>query len=375
MKIKPSQSAILLNRMYAIETSAGAKSLSKPDYEQDALSGSLRFNLTGAEADGFIEDESGVLEELVLDFMTGRTKSLKTLFGSSFFDHQSINALTAAQQYAGKNGFVVSMPEFLHASVLSQDYSDSLWQGDTVALSEICVGKTKKGSPVAIFTHGFGLVSSLDRLERYNMAVEDSMSKMQKRPLPYDSLLSGDEINLLLEGKISKREQIPVYSFNKFKRGISDLGRKYAVVMPWSEALKCANGYRAADVFYDDPAFIVEAGGVNAAGLFIDKLKAKDTYSSNTNFVNSLSLTLMNPDSPSGKLLVFQPTRGGIYGCSLTNGGRFIAVSDARLKAYDASSRKMSLDDFTDAILEGNPLLDGAKLRLKISDIYAQHNM
>ena len=189
---------------------------------------------------------------------------VKDVQGEVFYDGNLPNALREAQKYAGKEGYVASMPQLLQGRVKAPN-DDGIWADWFTVNSEENVGKTAQGKPVVIAVHGGGIFSSPERIER---AYSDKL-------VNYAGKLDDKEIKDLLAGKLPDGTQIPVYSFSQFKKGISGLPRQYAVVMDFDEVRQTTSGYQNADGLKDNPLTIVRAGGVEQAATYIERAKEK----------------------------------------------------------------------------------------------------
>ena len=75
------------------------------------------------------------------------------------------------------------------------------------------------------------------------------------------------------DGKLPDGTEIPVFPFDEFKRGVTDLPRRYGVVMDFETAKRSKSGYVSFDDLKDDPLMIVRAGGVEAAAKYLDKAR------------------------------------------------------------------------------------------------------
>lgn len=194
----------------------------------------------------------------------------KYVQGEAFFNAHLIDALIEAQGYAGKNGYVASMPQLLNGRVTSP-YGDEIWTNFFTANSKEYVGKTAQGNPVVVAIHSGG-ISSYGKI-------------------------SEAEIKNLLEGRLSDENQIPVYSFSEFKNGIFGLPRQYAVVMDFDEVKKTDSGYQDADGLENNSLFIVRTGGVEQAHEYIKKVK--DYYQTNK-YGHSHPFANADPNKPQG---------------------------------------------------------------------------
>ena len=183
--------------------------------------------------------------------------------GEAFYNRSLPRALADAREYAQNGGHVASMPELLRGRVISPADSE-LWTHWFTALSEEDVGRTAAGSSVLVTVHGGGILSTPERITR---AYEEGLTPQRA------AKLTDAEFTDIVNGKLPDGTKIPVYSFIEFKQGVKDLPLRYAVVMDFETARKTESGYQKIDKLYDNPLFIVRAGGVKAAKAFLDKAK------------------------------------------------------------------------------------------------------
>lgn len=198
-----------------------------------------------------------------------------------FFDSYLPNALRRAQDYAGSEGFVASLPQLLHART-SADYGNVIWNTWFNPNTEENVFKTPQGNPVLVTVHGGGLFASPDRFEALFRA-----STARFCELGFTGLFAGKiteaEAHDLLRGRLPDGE-IPVYTFEEFRdRALPARGApsrplaesRYAVVMDFGRARRCKSGYHGFEELKEDPLMIVRAGGVEAAAAYLDKAAAR----------------------------------------------------------------------------------------------------
>jgi hypothetical protein len=191
------------------------------------------------------------------------------------FETHFPDALRRALDYAGDDGFVASMPQLLNARV-NAPFDNEIW--DTwffTSNSEESVATTPQGHHVAVVVHGGGIFATPERfLTLYHTSVDRS-SKLGFTGL-FGAKILEQEARDIQDGRLPDGTEIPVFSFDEFKRGDADLPRRYAVVMDFEMARTSKCGYASFDELKDDPLMIVRAGGVEAAAKYLDK--AKDYY-------------------------------------------------------------------------------------------------
>jgi hypothetical protein len=160
------------------------------------------------------------------------------------FDTHLPDALRRALEYAGNDGFVASMPQLLHARVAAP-FDNDIW--DTwffTSNSEESMVETPQGNHIAVLVHGGGIFASPTRFRKLYLASTDRHSK--------------DGFTGLFGGKI-------------LRKGMTDLPRRYAVVMDFETARTSQCGFTSFDELKDDPLMIVRAGGAEAAAAYLDK--------------------------------------------------------------------------------------------------------
>lgn len=204
------------------------------------------------------------------------------------------DALRRALEYAGEEGFVASMPQLLHARV-NADFDNEIW--DTwffTSASEETMATTPQGNHVAVVVHGGGIFATPERFRKLYLANVDRTSVDGFTGL-FGAKILEQEARDVQKGKLPDGTEIPVFSFDEFKRGIADLPRRYAVIMDFEMARSSKCGYASLDELKDDPLMIVRAGGVEAAAKYLDK--AKDYYGT-TEMGSWHRFADLNPDQP-----------------------------------------------------------------------------
>ena len=84
---------------------------------------------------------------------------------SIFFDSYLPLAMRQAVEYAGKDGFVASLPQLLKARATAS-YDNIIWNTYFTANSEENVLKTPQGNHVVLTIHGTGIFSEPEKIER-----------------------------------------------------------------------------------------------------------------------------------------------------------------------------------------------------------------
>jgi hypothetical protein len=223
------------------------------------------------------------------------------------FDSHVPNALRRALEYAGDDGFVASMPQLLHARS-NADYDNIIWNTWFTSNSEESVVTTAQGNRVVVAVHGGGIFASPERFERTYRASVDRSSP-EGFTGQYAAKISQQEVNDLLDGKLPDGSEIPVYPFDEFKQGIADLPICYGVVSDYEMVRKSTRGYDPFEVLKDEPNFIVRAGGVEAAAVYLDK--ARDRHNT-TVMGNWHPYNRIDPDQPQTRIVFLAGNQGGM---------------------------------------------------------------
>jgi hypothetical protein len=162
------------------------------------------------------------------------------------------------------------MPQLLHARV-NAPFDNEIW--DTwffTSNSEESMVKTPQGNHVAVLVHGGGIFATPARFRKLYLASTDRHSKDGFTGLFGGKILE-QEAHDILEGRCPDGTQIPVFSYSEFRKGNTDLPRRYAVVMDFEMARTSKCGLASFDELKDDPLMIVRAGGAETAAAYLDK--------------------------------------------------------------------------------------------------------
>ena len=179
-------------------------------------------------------------------------------------------ALQRALEYAGDDGFVASMPQLLHART-NAAYDNIIWNTWFTSNSEESVVTTPRGQRVLVMVHGGGIFASP---ERFRKLYHSNVSRHCETG--FTGLFAGKiverEVHDLLHGRLPDGSEIPIFSFDELKQGVTDLPRRYAVVMDFETAKNSKSGYETFDDLRVDPLMIVRAGGVEPLAAYLDKV-------------------------------------------------------------------------------------------------------
>lgn len=226
------------------------------------------------------------------------------------------DALRRALIYAGDDGFVASMPALLHARV-NASFDNIIWNTWFTANSEECVATTKQGNHVVVAIHGGGIFATPARFLKLYHASVDRSSELGFTG-PFAGKISAREARGVLEGQLPDGSEIPVFPFDEFRRGITDLPRRYAVVLDFETAKKCRNGYQTFDELRDDPLMILRAGGLEAAAAYLDKARDRGNLETMGNWH---IFPEIDPQQPQSSVLLLYGSPGGVRAKVYANEG------------------------------------------------------
>jgi hypothetical protein len=190
-----------------------------------------------------------------------------------FYDSYLPDALRKALDYAGDDGYVASMPALLRARA-NADFDNIIWNTWFNPHSEENLVATPQGNHVVVTVHGGGIFGSPERFEKLFRADTNRFSELSFTGL-FAGKITEKEAHDVLDGRLPDGTEIPVISYDEFKRGVADLPRHYAVIMDFEMANSCLSGYEKFDDLKNDPLMIVRAGGVEAATTYLDKARSR----------------------------------------------------------------------------------------------------
>ena len=270
-----------------------------------------------------------------------------------FSDSYLPDALRLALDYAGDDGFAASLPQLLHARV-SADYDSIIRNTWFTCNSEENLVHTPQGNKTLVTVHGGGVFATPERIEKL---FHSNVSRHCKTGFTglFAAKITEQEAGDVLRGNLPDGSKIPVYSFDEFKRGITDLPRRYAVVMDFEMAKQCKNGYAAFDDLKDDPLMIVRAGGTEAAASYLDKARLRHNTAVMGSW-HSYSDPYLNPEELQTTVPIMSGNQGGVDSdkddykirgmdsdFGLRSGDSVICV--ARYVAVAPQNRKISVRD------------------------------
>lgn len=186
------------------------------------------------------------------------------------FDTHLPDALRQALEYAGSDGFVASMPQLLSART-NAPFNNEIWdKWFFTSNSEESMVETPQGNHVAVLVHGGGIFARPERFRKLYLAntwrdSEDGFTGL------FGGKILEEEAHDILEGRCADGTEIPVFSYSDFRNGISNLPRRYAVIMDFETARTSTCGLTSFEELKDDPLMIVRAGGTEAASAYLDK--------------------------------------------------------------------------------------------------------
>ncbi len=227
--------------------------------------------------------------------------------GEIVFESHMSSALERALTYAGEEGFVASMPQLLHARTHA-DYDNIIWNTWFTSYSEESVVTTPQGNHVIVAIHGGGIFASPERYERVYRASVDR-SNVDGFTGQYAGKITQQEARDVLEGKLPDGTEVPVYPYEEFKQGISDLPPiRYGVIIDYELARQSLRGYEEFEILKDDPNMIVRAGGVEANNAYLDKYR--DRYNTKKMGVWH-PYNRVDPNEPQTRVIFLAGNHGG----------------------------------------------------------------
>ncbi len=231
-----------------------------------------------------------------------------TMEAEIIFEPHVPNALRRALEYAGDDGYVASIAQLLHARA-NADYDNIIWNTWFTSNSEESVVTTPQGNRVVVAIHGGGIFGSPERFERVYRASVDR-SNLDGFTGQYAAKISEKEAHDVLEGRLPDGTEVPVYPFDEFKQGITDLPIRYGVILDFELARQSKRGYEDFEVLKDDPNMIVRAGGVEANATYLDKYRDRNDTKVMGNWH---PYNRIEPDQPQTRLPFLAGNQGGIY--------------------------------------------------------------
>jgi len=257
------------------------------------------------------------------------------------FEPHVPNALRRAQEYAGDDGFVASMPQLLHARA-NADYDNIIWNTWFTSNTEESVVTTPQGNRVVVVIHGGGIYGTPERFERLYRANVDR-SNPEGFTGQYAGKISAREARDVLEGKLPDGSEVPVFPFDEFKRGVADLPIRYGIILDFEMARSSLRGYETFENLKDEPNMIARAGGVEANIAYLDKFQQRHDTKLMGNWH---PYNRIDPDQPQTRIPFLAGNQGGVntegdddqdwgYDCEygmggdacIHNMGRYIAVA------------------------------------------------
>jgi len=190
-----------------------------------------------------------------------------------FFDTHLPNALRRALEYAGRDGFVASLPQLLHARV-NASYDNIIWNTWFTSYTEESVVTTPGGTRVVVVVHGGGIYASPERFERSYRGASGERNSPEGI-VERGGKISSKEASDILKGDLPDGTRIPIYPFDEFKKGMSNLPRRYGVVLDYDLARKSTSGFVPFEVLRDEPNMIARAGGPRPLAAYLDKAQAR----------------------------------------------------------------------------------------------------
>lgn len=251
------------------------------------------------------------------------------VFGKTFYSNKKdsngnsigvADAFRQALDYAGKDGFVASMPELIAAKCLA-DKNHDFWKKWYTAHSEEDRGVDRKGlfgkknEGVLVVVHGGGILTP-NRIEKAyaNFCVRSLVN----RSAQYTS----SEFDNLLEGKLPSGETIKLYSLDDLKKETPKI-RRFGVVIPYEVAQATKSDWNYKKEFVESPLVIARNGGLENLDAYFDKAKCSDGALRNFHTFGNRDV-----NSPKGRLLFLYSSFSSLNGNGyLYYNGHFVGVS------------------------------------------------
>lgn len=182
---------------------------------------------------------------------------------ASFYDKRQSVALRSAQEHAGAEGYVVTLPELLQARIRT-DRRHLVWREVYTTLSEEYVGPGPDGCPVVMVLHGGGLLTP-ERMER---AYTDGLTET------HASRLDDDEWADLLEGRMPDGTLIPMFGYGDFAAYVGELPRRYGILLGFEDAKGTHSGMHKREEFLANPLAVARSGGKERAAAYFDRAQS-----------------------------------------------------------------------------------------------------
>ncbi len=236
--------------------------------------------------------------------------------GRDFNANTTLQALDNARTTIGVDSIIATIPELAQIRIKSPKES-RFWTQWYTGLSELDIGTSPQGNPVAVIAH-LGILSVPGRLKR----AYDNKQNWVNGAAPYSDL----EFQRLLDGTLPDGSPIPVFDFAEFLRnGSQNLPRRYAVVMDLKEAQKYPSGVHNTGAFLDHPLFTSAVGGKEELAQYLRRVV--EVRGKDETFCTK-HLTTTGSEKAHGRLLFLYSNGHGLGGDdSLNSNGRFLVGS------------------------------------------------
>ena len=254
--------------------------------------------------------------------ITLKEERVSVIQGKPFYDKSLPKALAQAQHYAGKKGYVASMPH------LMLNFPHQEWY---TANSEDLVGIDadglfgEKGQAVVVTYHGGGIFAG--HPQRIQKAYDEKLTPQ------YAGKITTPEFAAALRGEVLPRGKAPVYKFEEFlEESVSATFLEdypvYGVVRSFENAKSqpSGSGQKIADLV-NHTQVIVYAGGKQRAVEAMERA-AKVYQDGKLGVWHPFNVESFDVTQAQGRLpfLVINPDYGLSGYISLNYGGRFVGV-------------------------------------------------
>ena len=223
------------------------------------------------------------------------------------FESHVPTALRRALEYAGEEGFVASLPQLLHART-NAPYDNIIWNTWFTSYTEESVVTTPQGNHVIVVVHGGGIYAAPDRFERTYRA-DVARRNSEGFTGQYSGKISQQEASDVLNGRLPDGTEAPIYPFEEFKQGVSNLPLRYGVVLDYETARQSTRGFDTFEVLREEPNLIARAGGMAPLAAYLDKAQARHNTKKMGNWH---PYNRIDPTQPQTRIVFLAGNQGGV---------------------------------------------------------------
>jgi hypothetical protein len=224
-------------------------------------------------------------------------------FGGSPLPHIG-DSLKAAKEYTTQSGNILSLPQIFEL-IINNPKNDELNKRWFTPLTEQLVGIdkyggfTKKGKPVVITIHGWGILDSPEKMEHRHCAQYGDICFVR---------LAEKDINDVLHGGLPNGKTILMYCYDQFLEEsalptfLHD-NANFGVYRSLDLALKTGSGHNKIPNFYNDSQLIVLAGSARMTREILDFYNRDKEYHGQFNITHHLNLKELNLNESYGQFI------------------------------------------------------------------------